>query len=136
MKIINTSLGQNSAFHNMKGDRASLSSYPSGFLDSKNNPDSLSHTAFKTYNSFNNSPTFTALRTDRIPQMFQSTGKLLAAGWNGFFGTSTVKISNLSRFIDKTDDYIGKDFIKTRVEKFESLLGKEKERAGPGGGHL
>lgn len=126
MKIINTSLGQNSAFHNMKGDRASLSSYPSGFLDSKNNPDSLSHTAFKTYNSFNNSPTFTALRTDRIPQMFQNTGKLLAAGWNGFFGTSTVKISNLSRFIDKTDDYIGKDFIKTRVEKFESLLGKEK----------
>lgn len=121
MKITSTGYGHDNVLHKIKGGSASLSSYPSI------SPNSDFNNSFNnSFHSFNSPPSFTGLRLDKIPQVLEGFGNILIKGWNGFFGTSTVKITNLDRFIDKTNDYIGSDFIKSRIETFQGLIGEQK----------
>ncbi len=120
MKIVNTNFRQHNAFQKMKGSGAS--SFPSGFLDLENSLQNKN----EAYNTFNNSPAFTARRPDIIARTAQATLQGASDLITGFFSKKTITLDNYSRFLDKTNEYIGEGFINARVEKFKSLLGEEK----------
>ena len=109
MKIINNTYGHKGAFQMMKGYDAS----------------SFSKNVLNTKNTVNNSPSFTGFSPDKLSGAVQGVGGVLNSFYTKHFMQKVLEINNFSKFLTQTDELIGKDFIKTRVEDFQKLYGEK-----------
>ena len=86
---------------------------------------SFSKNVLNTKNTVNNSPSFTGFSPDKLSGAVQGVGGVLNSFYTKHFMQKVLEINNFSKFLTQTDELIGKDFIKTRVEDFQKLYGEK-----------